>query len=59
MATRNSTAAEFRRIIALIEDGRIDTAPWVTHRAALADVPGVFASWTLPETGVIKAMISL
>ena len=59
LATRNSTAVEFQRIIGLIESGRIDTAPWVTHRAALADVPGVFASWTRPETGVIKAMIAL
>ena len=59
LATRNSTAAEFRRIITLIESGRIDTAPWVTHRAKLADVPAVFASWTRPETGVIKAMIEL
>ena len=58
MSTRNSTATEFRRIISLIESGRIDTAPWVTHRAALADVPGVFASWARPETGVIKAMIA-
>jgi 2-desacetyl-2-hydroxyethyl bacteriochlorophyllide A dehydrogenase len=58
-ATRNSTAVEFRRIIALIESGRIDTAPWVTHRAPLADVPKVFADWTKPATGVIKAMIQI
>jgi len=59
MATRNSTAVEFRRIISLIESGRIDTAPWITHRAALTDVPKIFAGWTRPETGVIKAMIGL
>ena len=59
LATRNSTAVEFRRVIALIESGRIDTQPWITHRARLADVPAVFASWTRPETGVIKAMIEL
>ena len=58
-ATRNSTAAEFRRIIALIESGRIDTGPWITHRAKLVEVPAVFASWTKPETGVVKAMIAL
>lgn len=58
-ATRNSTADEFRHIITLIEAGRIDTAPWVTHRVPLADVPRVFADWTRPETGVIKAMIGL
>jgi len=58
-ATRNSTAAEFRRIIRLIESGAIDTAPWVTHHAQIADVPKVFASWTKPETAVVKAMIRL
>jgi threonine dehydrogenase-like Zn-dependent dehydrogenase len=59
MATRNSTAAELRRVIALVESGRIDTGPWITHRAPLADVPGIFAGWTRPETGVIKAMIGV
>ncbi len=59
LATRNSTAVEFRRVIALIESGRIDTKPWITHRARLADVPAAFAGWTRPETGVIKAMIEL
>lgn len=58
-ATRNSTAVEFTRIIDLIESGRIDTSPWITHRAKIADVPGVFASWTKPETGIVKAMIEL
>ncbi|MEO6873905.1 MAG: zinc-binding alcohol dehydrogenase family protein [Opitutaceae bacterium] len=58
-ATRNSTKVEFQRIIALIESGRIDTAPWVTHRAPLAEVPRVFADWTKPGTGVIKAMVQL
>ncbi|MBS0663056.1 MAG: zinc-binding alcohol dehydrogenase family protein [Verrucomicrobia bacterium] len=58
-ATRNSTAVEFRRIIALIESGRIDTKPWITHRARLPEVPAVFAQWTRPETGVVKAMIEL
>lgn len=59
LASRNSTAADFRGIIAMIEAGRIDTQAWVTHRAALAEVPEVFARWTRPETGVIKAMIAL
>ncbi|MDB6092466.1 MAG: Alcohol dehydrogenase GroES domain protein [Verrucomicrobia bacterium] len=59
LSTRNSTAAEFKRIIALMESGRIDTAPWVTHRATIEEVPAVFASWTKPETGVVKAMIQL
>jgi 2-desacetyl-2-hydroxyethyl bacteriochlorophyllide A dehydrogenase len=57
LASRNALPADFTRIIGLIESGRIDTAPWITHRAPLADVAGAFPAWTRPETGVIKAMI--
>ena len=59
MASRNSHPADFPRIIELIESGRIDTTPWITHRGGFDEVPDVFASWTKPETGVIKAMIEL
>lgn len=59
LASRNSRPEDFRRIIHLVESGRVDTTPWITHRAALAEVPAVFASWTSPETGVLKAVISL
>jgi 2-desacetyl-2-hydroxyethyl bacteriochlorophyllide A dehydrogenase len=59
MASRNALPGDFKRIIQLIEDGRIDTTPWITHRAKLADVPSLFASWTKPESGVIKAMIDV
>jgi 2-desacetyl-2-hydroxyethyl bacteriochlorophyllide A dehydrogenase len=59
MASRNALPADFARIIGLIGSGRIDTQPWITHRATLSEVPGVFPSWTRPETGVIKAMIEV
>jgi 2-desacetyl-2-hydroxyethyl bacteriochlorophyllide A dehydrogenase len=59
LASRNALPADFPRIIRLIESGRIDTAPWITHRAPLGGLPGAFPAWTRPETGVIKAMIDL
>ena len=59
LSSRNALPAEFTRIIKLIEAGEIDTGPWITHRAPLSEVPARFASWTKPETGVIKAMIEL
>jgi 2-desacetyl-2-hydroxyethyl bacteriochlorophyllide A dehydrogenase len=59
MATRNSTADDFRRIIGLIEEGQIDTTPWITHRAALAAVPDTFAQWLDPANRVVKAMIEV
>ena len=59
LASRNARPDDFTRIIALIEAGRIDTTPWITHRAPFGRVPAEFAGWTRPETGVIKAMIEL
>ncbi|HVU17819.1 MAG TPA: zinc-binding alcohol dehydrogenase family protein [Candidatus Didemnitutus sp.] len=59
LASRNSRPEDFRRIIAKIESGRIDTTPWITHRAVLAEVPEKFPGWTEPAAGVLKAMISV
>ena len=59
LCSRNALPADFTRIIGLIESGRIDTRPWVTHRTSFDDLPGVFPSYTNPETGVIKAVVSL
>lgn len=57
--TRNSTPSDFRRIIALIEDGRLDTSPWITHRAEFDDVVDRFPEWLDGNSGVIKAVIEL
>jgi alcohol dehydrogenase len=59
LASRNALPEEFRRIIGLIEEGRIDTRPWITHRTPFADLIGNFPSYTKPETGVIKAMVEV
>jgi len=59
LASRNARPADFSRIISLIEAKRIDTSPWITHRASLSDVVAEFPLWTKPETGVIKAMIEV
>ena len=58
-ASRNALPGDFTRIIKLIEDGQIDTKPWITHRAAFDEMIEVFPRWTLPETGVIKAMVEV
>jgi alcohol dehydrogenase len=58
-ASRNALPADFGRIIKLIEDGRIDTRPWITHRTPFADMIARFPSYTKPETGVIKAMVEV
>lgn len=58
-ASRNALPADFRRIIGLMEQGTIDTEPWITHRTPFDAVPSQFESFTRPETGVIKAIIEV
>ncbi len=58
-ASRNALPADFGRIIGLIEDGTINTGPWITHRTSFDDVVGDFEKLTKPETGVIKAVIEV
>jgi alcohol dehydrogenase len=58
-ASRNALPADFDRIIKLIEEGQIDTQPWVTHHTSFADLAKDFPSFLKPETRVIKAMINV
>ena len=58
-ASRNALPPDFRRIIGLIEDGTIDTGPWVTHRTSFERVVDEFDRLSRPETGVIKAVIDV
>jgi 2-desacetyl-2-hydroxyethyl bacteriochlorophyllide A dehydrogenase len=59
LSSRNARSDDFTRIISLVENTRIDTAPWITHRASFSDAVTEFPRWTKPETGVIKAMIEV
>ncbi|MCA9060356.1 MAG: L-iditol 2-dehydrogenase, partial [Planctomycetaceae bacterium] len=58
-ASRNALPADFGRIIGLIEDGTINTTPWITHRTPIDQMIDQFDSFTRPETGVIKAIIEV
>jgi 2-desacetyl-2-hydroxyethyl bacteriochlorophyllide A dehydrogenase len=58
-SSRNAPPETFRRIIRLIEGGSIDTAPWVTHRFALADIPDVWTTAIAGNDAVLKAVIEV
>lgn len=58
-ASRNALPADFSRIIQLIENGTINTTPWITHRTPFENLATEFESYTRPETGVIKAVVEL
>ena len=58
-ASRNALPSDFTRIIKLIEDGVIDTTPWLSHSAGYDEFLGEFQNWLKPETGVIKAILHM
>ena len=59
LCSRNALPGDFTRIIELIETGRIDTGPWITHRVGFEEVIDAFPTFVKPETGVLKAMIAI
>jgi len=59
LCSRNALPRDFARIIKLIEEGKIDTRPWITHHLAFDAVPSEFEACTRPESGVIKAVIDV
>jgi len=59
LASRNALPGDFTRIIKLIEDGKLDTGPWITHHADFDEMIQAFSTWIQPKTGVIKAMVKV
>ena len=59
LASRNALSRDFADIIRLIEDGKLDTRPWITHRVGFDEMIGEFPAWLRPETGVVKAIVEV
>ncbi len=59
LASRNALSRDFGRIIGLIEQGTIDTGPWITHHVPFADTIAAFPGFLDPAAGVLKAVIEL
>lgn len=59
LCSRNSTATDFKRIIAQLEAGEIDIAAWISHRVCFDDVIGEFPRWLDAPDEFIKAVIEL
>lgn len=58
LASRNALPGTFRHIITLIESGRLDTTPWITHRLDLTEIVDRFQS-IAGTPGMIKTVISV
>ncbi|MCX6299453.1 MAG: zinc-binding alcohol dehydrogenase family protein [Bacteroidetes bacterium] len=59
MSSRNANRQDFETVIQHFLSGEIDASKYITHRVSFNEVKANFASWILPETGVIKAMVAM
>lgn len=57
-ASRNALPGTFTSIIESMENGKIDTTPWITHRVALADLPDKFDEIS-QDPVLLKCMIEV
>jgi len=57
--SRNALASDFRNVIDLIEAGKVDVSPWITHRCKLEDFEKNFLHWKKPDSGVIKGIVNM
>jgi len=57
LSSRNSTAHDFRRVIGLMEEGRLDVSPWITHRSSSRESIDALPHWVELGASVIKAII--
>lgn len=59
MSSRNATRTDFEHVINSIKNKLIDPLNYITHRIGFDDLKNEFPSLIKPETGVIKAMVSI
>jgi len=59
LASRNAIASDFSRILTMIQSGQIDTRPWISHRCEFKALPQKMSEWLLPDSRVIKAVVTL
>lgn len=56
MASRNAVPKDFARVLADLRSGVVDTAPWITHRLSLDEVPERFEE-VVVDPALRKAVI--
>jgi 2-desacetyl-2-hydroxyethyl bacteriochlorophyllide A dehydrogenase len=59
MSSRNATRADFEHVMDAMKKKLVDPLTYITHRADFGGIKHKFPTWLNPETGVIKAMVSV
>ncbi|MBW3622657.1 MAG: zinc-binding alcohol dehydrogenase family protein [Armatimonadetes bacterium] len=58
LSSRNATPDDFRRILGLMEEGKIDTEPWISERVPCEAMVERFPLWTEPGREALKSIVT-
>ena len=59
MCSRNATMEDMLHVKTVLESGEFPTEAYITHEVPFIEMIENFGSWLKPESGVVKAMLSL
>ncbi|MCK5442537.1 MAG: zinc-binding alcohol dehydrogenase family protein [Maribacter sp.] len=59
MCSRNATMEDMLKVKEVLESGEFPTDAYITHEIPFVEMIENFDAWLKPETGVVKAMLSL
>lgn len=59
LASRNATATDVDRTLALLVSGAIDPAAWITHRTPLDGLPEALPRWAADRASTIKGLVDV
>ena len=57
LSSRNATGKEQQRVIKLMEAGKIDIAPWITHRLSSTSIAENLFQWMSAPSAGIKTLV--
>jgi threonine dehydrogenase-like Zn-dependent dehydrogenase len=59
LGSRNALRADFERVVAAIEDGRVPLKHLLTHRTSLAGALADLPHWATRKSGLVKALVEI
>ena len=57
LSSRNATRADFKHIISLVRESKIDTTPWITHQCQPEPFSHALPQWLSSRSPIVKAIV--
>ena len=59
LGSRNATRRDFETVLDAMRRGAVPVSALASHRGGLDDAPDLIPLWSMPDTGVIKALVEI